>query len=167
MMGGPPQGYPGGFPQNQGRGGYQGGNNMYRQKSWPQQQNPLFQQFGNMRQGGAPIVKKDFSQYYSLYVGNLSNITFDQDLYKFFQSKGYKLAGAKVMFNRETSQSKCFGYLNFHSAEEAERCLAEQNNAKIDNKSIVLNKKKDSDFDRDANLLVLNLPKELDQLGLS
>jgi len=112
-------------------------------------------------------VKKDFSQYYSLYVGNLSNITFDQDLYKFFQSKGYKLAGAKVMFNRETSQSKCFGYLNFHSAEEAERCLAEQNNAKIDNKSIVLNKKKDSDFDRDANLLVLNLPKELDQLGLS
>ncbi len=57
--------------------------------------------------------------------------------------------------------------MNFHSAEEAERCLAEQNNAKIDNKSIVLNKKKDSDFDRDANLLVLNLPKDLDQLGLS
>ena len=122
--------------------------------------------FGGMRQQ-QPLVKKDFSQYYSLYVGNLSNITFDQDLYKFFQSKGYKLAGAKVMFNRETSQSKCFGYLNFHSAEEAERCLAEQNHAKIDNKSIVLNKKKDSDFDRDANLLVLNLPKSLDQLALS
>ncbi len=105
MMGGPPQGYPGGFQQNQGRGGYQGGNNMYRQKSWPQQQNMPFnmQQFGGMRQGGPPPVKKDFSQYYSLYVGNLSNITFDQDLYKFFQSKGYKLAGAKVMFNRETS----------------------------------------------------------------
>jgi polyadenylate-binding protein len=57
--------------------------------------------------------------------------------------------------------------LNFHSAEEAERCLVEQNNVKIDNKAIVLNKKKDSDFDRDANVLVLNLPKELDQLNLS
>jgi len=33
---------------------------------------------------GPPVVKKDFSQYFSLYVGNLSNITFDQDLYKFF-----------------------------------------------------------------------------------
>jgi len=30
-----------------------------------------------MKQGGAPVAKKDFSQYYSLYVGNLSNITFD------------------------------------------------------------------------------------------
>jgi len=123
MMGGPHQGYPGGFQQNQGRGGYQN-NNMYRQKSWPNQGIPQgmnFGNFGGMRQ--QPAVKKDFSQYYSLYVGNLSNITFDQDLYKFFQSKGYKLAGAKVMFNRETSQSRCFGYLNFHSSEEAERCL--------------------------------------------
>ena len=40
--------------------------------------------------------------------------------------------------------------------------VLEQNNAKIDNKAIVLNKKKDSDFDRDANILVTNLPKDLD-----
>lgn len=71
------------------------------------------------------------------------------------------------MFDRETYQSKCFGYLNFHSADEAERCLREQNNAKIDNKQIVLNKKKDSDFDKEANVLALNLPKEIDQNGLN
>jgi len=39
-------------------------------------------------------------------------------------------------------------------------------NAVIDGKQIVLNKKKDSDFDSKANLLVRNLPKELDQKGL-
>jgi len=57
--------------------------------------------------------------------------------------------------------------LNFHNQEEAERCLAEQNNAKIDNKAIVLNKKKDGDFDRAANVLALNLPKEMDQNALN
>jgi len=119
--------------------------------------------FPNAMPGRNPnAVKKDFSQYFSLYVGNLPSNTFDLDLYKFFESKGYKLAGAKVMFDRETFQSKCFGYLNFHSQEEAERCLLEQNNAKIENKQIVLNKKKDSDFDKEANVLALNLPKELD-----
>jgi len=29
------------------------------------------------------------------------------------------------MFDRDTSQSKLFGYLNFHASEEAERCLTE------------------------------------------
>jgi len=29
------------------------------------------------------------------------------------------------MFDRDTSQSKLFGYLNFYALEEAERCLTE------------------------------------------
>ena len=77
--------------QPKGRGGYMGGG--------------LPMSFGSFNQGiktGPPHPKKDFSQYYSLYVGNLSNKTFDLDLYKFFESRGYKLAGAKVMFDRET-----------------------------------------------------------------
>ncbi len=59
--------------------------------------------------------QKDYSKFSSLYVGNLSDKTFDLDLYKYFDSRGYKLAGAKVMFDRETSKSKLHGYLNFHS----------------------------------------------------
>jgi RNA recognition motif-containing protein len=70
------------------------------------------------------------------------------------------------MFDRESSKSKGYGYLNFYNEEEAQRCLDEQSNAVIDGKQIVLNKKKDSDFDSKANLLVRNLPKELDQKGL-
>jgi len=41
------------------------------------------------------------------------------------------------------------------------------NNASIDGKQIVLNKKKDSDFDLKANLVVRNLPKEMTQRELS
>jgi len=70
------------------------------------------------------------------------------------------------MFDRETKKSKCFGYLNFYTAEEAERCLEEMNNAIIDNRAIVLNKKKDVDFDNKANVLIKNLPKEMTQKDL-
>lgn len=79
----------------------------------------------NFATGGQQGPAKDYSRFHSLYVGNLSSKTFDLDLYKYFDSRGYKLAGAKVMFDRETSQSKLFGYLNFHALEEAERCLSE------------------------------------------
>lgn len=88
----------------------------------------------NLPGGAQPGPAKDYSRFHSLYVGNLSPKTFDLDLYKFFDSRGYKLAGAKVMFDRDTSQSKLFGYLNFYELAEAERCLQEQANAMIDGK---------------------------------
>lgn len=114
-----------------------------------------------------PIPKKDRAPQHTLYIGNLSNKTYDLDLYKFFSSKGYKVQSAKVMFHQETSRSKGFGYLNFNDQDEAERCLREMNNAVIDQKAIVLNKKKDSDFDTKANLIVKNLPKEMTQKELN
>jgi polyadenylate-binding protein len=111
-------------------------------------------------------VKKEFMGV-SLYIGNLSPKTFDLDLYKHFKSKGYAIAGVKVMFSKESRQSRGYGYLNFYADEEAQRCLEEMNNAVIDGKQIVLSKKKDKDFDSKANVLVRNLPKEMDQKGLS
>lgn len=84
-------------------------------------------------QGGAPPAKRDFLVH-SLYIGNLSSKTFDLDLYKFFKSNGYAIAGVKVMFNKESRQSRGYGYLNFYAVEEAERCLEGMNNAVIDGK---------------------------------
>lgn len=115
--------------------------------------------------GGAPPAKREFPVH-SLYIGNLSPKTFDLDLYKFFKSRGYAIAGVKVMFSKESRQSRGYGYLNFYAAEEAERCLEGMNNAVIDGKQIVLSKKKDKDFDSKANVLVKNLPKEMDQNAL-
>jgi len=109
-----------------------------------------------------PAPKRDYSNMSTLYAGNLSDKTFDLDLLKFFTTKGFKVASAKVMFDNESKRSRGFGYLNFYSQDEADRCLGEMNNAIIDGRSVVLNKKKDSDFDSKANILVRNLPKETD-----
>lgn len=118
---------------------------------------------GNTSGQGA---KKKHDPSHALYIGNLSDTTFDLDLFKFFQTRGYKLKSARVMFD-DQSRSKRFGYLNFHDAVEAERCLSEMNNCTISGKQIVLNKQKDGDFDTKANLLVRNLPKSVDQRQLA
>lgn len=89
------------------------------------------------------------------------------DLYKFFKNNGYAIMGVKVIFNKETKFSKGYGYLNFYAEDEAQRCLENMNNATIDGKQIVLSKKKDKDFDTKANIVVKNLPKELDQKQLN
>ncbi len=53
---------------------------------------------------------------------------FDLDLYKFVQSKDFKLKSAKVVLDRKTSKSRGYGYLQFYTQAEAERCLAGLNN---------------------------------------
>lgn len=90
--------------------------------------------------GGQPDVpKQKRDPAHSLYIGNLPDTMFDLDLYKHFSSRGYKLKNARVMFD-ESNRSKRFGYLNFHDASEAQRCLAEMNNTDINGKQILLNK---------------------------
>lgn len=126
----------------------------------------MMQNLGMLMQPQGPKVKKEYDNSVCLYVGNLTPTTYDNDLYKFFKSKGYKLRNGQVMIDRETKKSKCFGYLNFYSQEEAQRCLDNMNNATLNGKQIVLNKKKDSDWDTNANVLVKNMPKDITQQGL-
>lgn len=38
------------------------------------------------------------------------------------------------MFEKDSSRSKGFGYLNFHEKNEAQRCLNEMNNSILDGK---------------------------------
>lgn len=126
--------------------------------------NPVSQMMmGGPMNSSTPQQKRDYSNCHSLYIGNLSSKTFDLDLYKFFKNHGYAIMGVKVIFNKETKYSKGYGYLNFYAEDEAQRCLENMNNATIDGKQIVLSKKKDKDFDSKANIVVKNLPKELDQ----
>ena len=51
------------------------------------------------------------------------------------------------MLNNETRKSRCFGYLNFYTEEEAVRCLNEMNNSTLNGKQLVLNQKKSSNFE--------------------
>jgi len=110
--------------------------------------------------GGPPRAKIDYNNKLCLYIGNLSQTTFDNDLFKFFKNKGYHLRNAQVMLNNETRKSKQYGYLNFYTEDETKRCMSEQNNAIINGRNIVLNEKKNTDFDSAANVLIKNLPRE-------
>lgn len=96
----------------------------FQQKQGAPMTNPL-QGFGNMMLGGGQKEKVLVDNSCTLYVGNLTNTTFDNDLYKFFSSKGYKIKSAKVMIDQNSKRSKCFGYLNFYNQEEAVKCLNE------------------------------------------
>ena len=70
------------------------------------------------------------------------------------------------MFDKDTNKSLGFGYLNFIEEDESKRCMEEMNNQTINGKQIVLNKKKEQDFDSKANIIVRNLPKDIDQKQL-
>lgn len=99
--------------------------------------------FGNMGLiGNQPRERPAYDNKLSLYIGNLTQTTFDNDLFKFFKNKGFSLRNAQVMLNRETRKSKCYGYLNFYTEDEANRCLTEMNNATLNGRQIVLSKKK-------------------------
>lgn len=103
-----------------------------------------------------------------MYIGNLPDNVYDTDIYQFFKHAGYQIGSSKVIFNKDTKQHEGFGYINFFTPEEAERCLREMNNAKLRNKQIILShvRPKDSTFNADANIIVRNLPKELLQQDL-
>lgn len=119
-------------------------------------------------QGGAPNRPAHYKppkDLPSLHVSNLGDDVYEANLYSFFKNKGYKIIRAKIVFDKLTSKPRGFGYINFQTEEEAERCLKEQQNAQIGKRQVVLQrtKSKDTNYDKEANIIVRNLPKDLTQ----
>jgi RNA recognition motif-containing protein len=105
-----------------------------------------------------------FENEKTLYIGNLAENTFENDLYKFFESKGHKVSNCKVVIDGTTMQHRHFGYLNFKTEEDALSCLEACKNMEINGRQITLSRKKDGfDLDTQANLHVKNLPDNLTQ----
>jgi polyadenylate-binding protein len=103
----------------------------------------------------------------SLYVSNLPKENFfDLDFYKFFTSKGYKVKNAKVVIDSKTNRSRGYGYLQFFTKEEAERCLNQMNNATLNGLPLrivnSISNPKDK-YNVNANLLVKNIEKDASQ----
>lgn len=88
---------------------------------------------------------------------------FEGELYKFFAANGHQIAKAKVIFDNVTKKSRKFGYLNFKSEADAIKCLEEMNNKELNGRPIILSRKKDQEFESQANLLVKNLPETYTQ----
>jgi len=87
---------------------------------------------------------------------------FDLDFYKLLQSKGYKVMNAKVVLHKSTGKPLGYGYLQFYSKDEAERCLTEMNNFVLQGLPLrIVHSQPKLDYDEKANLLVKNIVKEI------
>lgn len=73
-----------------------------------------------------------------LYVGNLSYQTTDEDLRELFGQAG-TVKDAVIILDRETRQSKGFGFVEMTTAEEATRAIQQFHDAELKGRRMVVN----------------------------
>lgn len=99
---------------------------------------------------------------FEVYVGDLDSSVTEQLLYNSFARFGM-ISSVKIMRHIVTHQSRGFGFVTFHHQSEGERAISEMHKTKLLNQKIkVYSKIKFNSFDRNSNLLLLNLPLNFD-----
>jgi RNA recognition motif-containing protein len=77
-----------------------------------------------------------------LYVGNLSYNTTEDSLRNFFAGFG-NVVSAKIIFDRETGNSKGFGFIEMGSDEEANAAIAGTNGTEFEGRQLRVNEAMD------------------------
>jgi RNA recognition motif-containing protein len=70
-----------------------------------------------------------------LYVGNLSYSTMDDTLRRAFDSYG-EVVSASVVLDRQTGQSRGFGFVEFASSADAQKAVDAMNGAELDGRTL-------------------------------
>lgn len=78
----------------------------------------------------------------NLFVARLNSSTNGEDLQEIFSQYG-EVNSAKVIFDRETGNSKGFGFVEMPNAEEANAAIAALNETEVDGKEIVVKEAND------------------------
>jgi RNA recognition motif-containing protein len=73
-----------------------------------------------------------------LYVGNLSYSTRDQDLLDAFSPHG-NVVSASVVTDRDSGQSRGFGFVEYGASDEAQRAVDSMNGAVLDGRTLNVN----------------------------
>jgi RNA recognition motif-containing protein len=74
-----------------------------------------------------------------LYVGNLSFKTMESTLRAAFETDGRKVVDVKIITDRETGQSRGFGFVEFASGEEANAAIAAMDGQDLDGRALRVN----------------------------
>jgi RNA recognition motif-containing protein len=74
-----------------------------------------------------------------LYVGNLSFGITDEGLQQLFAGKGYQVASARVITDRETGRSRGFGFVELGAADDATKAIGEFNGMDIEGRALQVN----------------------------
>ena len=75
-----------------------------------------------------PDLNEDYKQK-SLYINNISKFLSKKDLYSYFKSRGYDLAGVKLL--NDSNRQANHGFLLFNDRENLLKALEEENHAKL------------------------------------
>jgi RNA recognition motif-containing protein len=92
-----------------------------------------------------PLIKPGegiFSMAKKLYVGNLSYNTTEDGLRNLFADFG-SVASAKIIFDRETGNSKGFGFIEMSTDEEASAAIAGTNGREFEGRQLRVNEAMD------------------------
>jgi cold-inducible RNA-binding protein len=73
-----------------------------------------------------------------LYVGSLAYSVDDNKLKEMFEAHG-TVTSAQVIMDRDTNQSKGFGFVEMSTDEEAQAAIKELNGKDVDGRTIVVN----------------------------
>jgi RNA recognition motif-containing protein len=74
-----------------------------------------------------------------LYVGNLAFNMTDDSLLQLFTGKGYKVSSARVITDRESGQSRGFGFVELSADDEASKAIGEFNGLDIGGRALQVN----------------------------
>jgi RNA recognition motif-containing protein len=83
-----------------------------------------------------------FKFFMNLFVAKLSSSTTGDDLQELFSAHG-EVTSAKVIIDRETGNSKGFGFVEMANDEEAKAAIAALNETELDGKEIVVKEAND------------------------
>lgn len=74
-----------------------------------------------------------------LYIGNLSFEVTDEGLQRMFVDKGYQVASARVICDRETGRSRGFGFVELGSNDDASQAIGEMNGLNVEGRALQVN----------------------------
>jgi RNA recognition motif-containing protein len=74
-----------------------------------------------------------------LYVGNLSFETTDESLQELFVSRGFKVASARVIRERDSNRSRGFGFVELENGEDEARAISELSGFQLEGRALVVN----------------------------
>ena len=74
-----------------------------------------------------------------LYVGGLPYSMTDDSLLQLFTDKGYKAVSARVITDRESGQSRGFGFVELGACDDATKAIGEFNGLNVDGRALQVN----------------------------
>ena len=80
----------------------------------------------------------------NIYVGNLSRLTTEENLKRTFEEFG-QVTSAKIIFDRETRESRGFAFVEMPVAEEALQAIAKMNDQELDGRKLRVNEAREAE----------------------